>query len=130
MVILALIVIVGIATAVGYAETAGGTTSYACMSITHQGSNEKITTSGLLHYVKSQYYVSCNEGSPLPSSQFSASCLKISPKTIPAAIGLGASTEYYYISATGNAITLNGAPAPVNSTEYINPGSISLSVSC
>lgn len=130
MVILALIVIVVIVTGVGYAETAGSTTNYACMSITHQGSNEKITTSGLLHYVKSQYYISCNEGSPLPSSQFKASCLTISPKTIPAPIGVGASTEYYYISANGNAITLNGAPAPVNSTEYIDPTAISLSLTC
>jgi hypothetical protein len=130
MVVLALIVIVVVATGVGYAETAGGPTSYACLSITHQGSNEKITTSGLLHYAKSQYYVSCNEGSPLPTSQYKASCLTISSKTVPAAIGNGASTEYYYISANGNAITLNGAPAPVNSTEYINPSAVSLSVTC
>ena len=130
IVILALIVIVVVATGVGYAATAGGPTSYACISVAHQGSNEKITTTGLLHYVKSQYYVSCNEGSPLPTSAYKASCLTISPKTIPAPIGVGASTEYYYISATGNAITLNGAPAPVNSTEYIDPSAISLSVTC
>lgn len=130
MVILALIVIVVVATGVGYAATTGSTTNYACISITHQGSTEKITTSGLLHYAKSQYYVSCNEGSPLPSSQYTASCLTISPKTILAPIGGGASTEYYYISASGNAVTLNGAPAPVNSTEYVDPSAISLSVSC
>jgi len=130
LVILALIVIVAVATGVGYAETTGNTTSYACLSITHQGSTEKITTTGLLHYVKSQYYVSCNEGSPLPSSDYKASCLTISPKTILAPIGVGASTEYYYISASGNALTLNGAPAPVNDTEYVNPAAISLSVSC
>ncbi|HEV2390004.1 MAG TPA: hypothetical protein VGS04_04685, partial [Nitrososphaerales archaeon] len=130
IVILALIVIVAVATGIGYAETTGNTTNYACISITHQGNTQKVTTSGLLHYVKSQYYVSCNEGSPLPSSQYTASCLKILPKTILAPIGVGASTEYYYISANGNAITLNGAPTPVNDTEYINTSTISLSVSC
>jgi len=130
MVILVLIVIVVVATGVGYAVTSSGPTSYACISITHQGSNQKITTTGLLHYVKSQYYISCSEGSSLPTSKYNASCLTISPHTIPAAIGLGASTEYYYISANGNAITLNGAPAPVNSTEYINTASISLSIAC
>lgn len=130
IVILALIVIVAVATGVGYAETTGNTTSYACISITHQGSTEKITSTGLLHYVKSQYYVSCNEGSPLPSSQYKASCLTISPKTILAPIGVGATTEHYYISANGNAITLDGAPTPVNDTEYVNPAAVSLSVSC
>jgi hypothetical protein len=130
LVILALMLVVIVLTGVSYAQTAGGPSSYACMSIAHQGGTEKITTTGLLHYVKSQYYVSCNEGSPLPVSQYKASCLTISPKTIPAPIGVGASTEYYYISAGGSAITLNGAPAPVNATEYINPASISLSVNC
>ncbi len=130
IVILALIVIVVVATGVGYAETASGPTSYACMSIAHQGSNQKVTTTGLLHYVKSQYYITCSEGSNLPTGKYSASCLTISPHTIPAPIGVGASTEYYYISANGNAITLNGAPAPVNSTEYINPAAVSLSIAC
>jgi len=130
IVLLALIVIVVVATGVGYAQTASGPTSYACISVAHQGSTQKITTTGLLHYVKSQYYISCNEGSPLPSSSYHASCLTISPRTIPAPIGVGASTEYYYISANGNAITLNGAPTPVNSTEYINPAAISLSIAC
>jgi len=130
IVILVLIAIVVIATGASYLSTAGGPTSYACISIAHQGSNEQIKTTGLLHYVQSQYYISCNEGSSLPTSQYTASCLTISPKTVAASIGLGASTQYYYISATGNAITLNGAPAPANSTEYVDPAAISLSVAC
>jgi hypothetical protein len=129
-VVLVLIAIVVIGTGVAYVETASGPTSYACLSIAHQGNNEQVTTTGMLHYVKSQYYISCSEGSSLPTSQYTASCLTISPKTIPATIGLGASTEYYYLSANGNAITLNGAPAPTNGTEIITPQGISLSVSC
>ena len=56
MVIIALIVIVAIGTGVAYAETSGGATTYGCMSIAHQGGNEQITTSGLIHYVKAEYY--------------------------------------------------------------------------
>jgi hypothetical protein len=130
IVILVLIAIAVIATGAGYLSTSSGPTSYACISISHQGGNEQVKTTGLLHYTQSQYFISCNEGSSLPTSQYTASCLTISPKTIVPPIGLGASTEYYYISANGNAITLNGAPAPVNSTEYVDPTTISLSVAC
>jgi hypothetical protein len=130
IVILVLIAVAVIATGAAYLTTANGATSYACISISHQGSDEQIKTTGLLHYEQSQYFISCNEGSSLPTGQYTASCLKISPKTIVPPIGLGASTEYYYISANGNTITLNGAPTPVNSTEYVDPGAISLSVAC
>jgi bisphosphoglycerate-dependent phosphoglycerate mutase len=130
VVILVVIAIVVIATGASYLNTATGPTGYACISITHQGNNEVVKTTGLLHYTKSQYFISCSEGSSLPTSQYTASCLTISPKTITAVIGLGASTEYYYISANGNSITLNGATAPVNSTEYVNAAALSLSISC
>jgi hypothetical protein len=128
--VLVLIAIVVIATGVAYVQASSGPTSYACISIAHQGNNEKITTTGMLHYQQSQYYISCSEGSSLPASQYTASCLTISPQTVPAKIGLGASTEYYYISANGKAITLNGAPTPTNATEIITPTAVSLSVSC
>jgi hypothetical protein len=130
IVILVLIAIVVIATGASYLSTSSGPTSYACISVAKQGNDELLKTSGLLHYTQSQYYISCNEGSNLPTGQYTASCLTISPKTILAPIGVGASTEYYYISANGNAITLNGAPAPVNSTEYVNPTAISLTIAC
>lgn len=130
LVILLLIVIAAVGTAVAYVDTSTGATGYACMSISHQGSSETITTTGLLHYVNSQYYISCNEGSNLPTSKYTASCLTISPQTIPARIGVGASTEYYYISAGGNAIRLSGAPAPTNGTEIITPSDIFLTVMC
>jgi hypothetical protein len=130
IVIIVLIAIVVIATGVSYVNAASGPTSYACISITHLGSNEQIKTTGLLHYANSQYFISCSEGSSLPTGQYKASCLTISPHTKLAAIGLGASTEYYYVTANGRAITLNGAPTPANSTEYVNTAAISLSIAC
>ena len=130
MVILVLIAIVVIATGVGVADTTGGATSYACMDISHQGSGVTVTTSGLIHYLQSEYYISCNEGSNLPTNQYKASCLTISPENVPASIGVGASTEYYYISASGSAIALVGAPAPTNGTEIITPAGVSLQTSC
>jgi hypothetical protein len=130
MVVLALVVIAVVATGVGYFETSGGATSYACMGVSHQGSNVQVTTTGLLHYVKAQYYISCNEGSNLPSNDFKSSCLTISPLQVLAPIGVGAATYYYYLSSGGHTITLQGAPAPTNGTEIITPASISLSISC
>jgi hypothetical protein len=123
-------VIVAIGTGAAYAAGAGSGTSYACITISHQGSSETIKTTGLLHWVNSQYYISCNEGSNLPTSDYKASCLTISAKTIPAKIGVGASTEYYYISSNGSPISLSGAPAPTNATEFINPANISLTITC
>lgn len=130
IVILVLIVIVAIGTAAAYASGASSGTSYACMTISHQGSSETITTTGLLHWVDSQYYISCNEGSNLPTSKYSASCLTVSPKTIPAGIGVGAATVYYYISSNGSPISLSGASAPTNATEFINPANIFLTITC
>lgn len=129
-IVLALIVIVVIGTGVGYAETAGGATSYACLSIAKQGGGVDITTSGLIHYLNSEYYISCNEGSKLPTSQYKEACVTIAPQTIPARIGVGAATEYYYVSAAGNAINLVGAPPPTNGTEILNPVGVSLQTPC
>jgi len=130
IVILALIVIVAIGTGAAYAYGASSGTSYACLTISHQGSSETIKTTGLLHWVGSQYYISCNEGSNLPTSGYKASCLTITPKTITAPIGVGAATEYYYISSNGSPLSLSGAPAPTNATEFINPAAISLTAAC
>ena len=130
VVILALIVIVAVGTGIAYAQSTSGPAQYACISISHNGGSQRITTSGLLHYTGSTYYISCSEGSSLPTGTYSASCLTISPKTIPAAIGLGASTEYYYISSNGHAISIQGAASPVNATEFITPAGITLTVSC
>jgi hypothetical protein len=130
LVIFALIAIVAIGTGVAVAEGSGGPATYACMSITHNGSTVVVTTTGLIHYVGTQYYISCNEGSALPSKVLSSSCLTISPKTILAPIGVGAATEYYYFSSTGSSVTINGAPAPTNNTEWITPAGLSLTTTC
>ena len=129
-VIIVLIVIVAIGTAIGVAGTSGGPTKYACMQISNLGGNVKITTSGLIHYLKAQYYITCNEGSPLPTGQLKSACVTISPQTIPAQIGIGASTEYYYISGGSGGISLQGAPAPTNGTEIIQPTTAYLQTSC
>jgi hypothetical protein len=128
--VLVLMALVVIGTGVAVAETSSGPASYACMSISHQGNTVQLTTTGLLHYAGSQYYISCNEGSNLPSGQYKSSCLTISPKKITPTIGLGAPTEYYYLSSSGGALTLHGASAPANSTEWIATSGISLSASC
>lgn len=129
--LLVLIVVVAIATGIGVLDTSGGPSHYACITISHQGGSVDVSTTGLLHYLDSGYYISCNEGSSLPTNQYKTSCLTISPKTIPATIGVGAATEYYYISSGGSPVTLQGAPAPVvNGTEYINPAGLSLSIAC
>lgn len=130
MVILALIVIVVIGAGVAAAQGTGGPTKYSCMTITRSGSTVTVTTSGLIHYVGAQYYITCNEGSSLPASGITSSCLTITPKTILAPIGVGASTEYYYLSSSGSSLTIHGVPAPTNDTEWITPAGLSLSTSC
>ncbi len=131
IVVIILIAITVVATGVGFLATSGGPTNYACMSVAHQGSNLQVTTTGLLHYLKAQYYVTCNEGSSLPTSALTTSCLTVTPQVVPAPIGVGASTYYYYLSTSaGHTITLVGAPAPSNGTEIITPTTISLTVSC
>jgi hypothetical protein len=129
--IIVLLVIVAVATGVGYVATSGGATTYACIDIAHQGSSLTVTTTGLVHFLKQQYYISCTEGSNLPTNAYKSSCLIITPLLVTAPIGTGASTDYYYLSSSsGSAITLVGAAPLTNGTEIIPPAAISLSVSC
>lgn len=131
LLVIALLAIAVVGTGVAYVETSGGAKSYACLSISSSGNVVTVTTSGLLHYVGGQYYVSCGEGSSLPVTYFTSSCLTISPSLVPAKIGVGASTEYYYISATaGHTFNLVGAAPLANGGEIIAMAGISLTVSC
>jgi len=131
LVVIALLAIAVVGTGIAYLDTARGATSYACMSISHQGSTVQITTSGLLHYIGSQYYISCGEGSSLPTSYFTSSCLTISPSLIPAKIGVGASTEYYYLGVTaGHTITLQGSAPLANGGEIITMSGVSIVAAC
>jgi hypothetical protein len=91
----------------------------------------KVTTTGLLHYANSQYYISCGEGSSLPTGYYTSSCLTISPQLVPTSLGVGGSTEYYYISTTpGHTIALQGTPPLSNGGEIINTAGVSLLASC
>ena len=130
MVLVVLLAIVVIGTGAGFVATSTGPTSYSCISLSHQGSNVLVKTTGLIHYFKSQYYITCTEGSSLPTSPLTYSCLTITPQSLLAPIGVGATTYYYYLSAPGHTITLQGAPAPTNGTEIINPWAVSLLSSC
>jgi hypothetical protein len=129
MLVIVLLVIAVIATGVGYLQTATGPTSYSCMNLSHQGNNVMIKTTGLIHYVKSQFYITCTEGSSLPTTVLTFSCLTITPQSVTAPIGVGATTYYYYLSAHG-AVTLQGAPAPADGAEITTPSAVSILVTC
>jgi hypothetical protein len=129
--LLALIVVTVAGTGVAYVDTAKGATHFACISVSSSGNTVTVTTTGLLHLVNGQYYISCSEGSSLPTGNLKSSCLTISAQVEPATIGVGASTEYYYISSSSSsAIALNGAAALANGGEIIDMAGVSLSVSC
>jgi len=131
LLVIALLAIAVVGTGVAYVETAGGAKSYACISVSNSANEVTVTTSGLLHYTGGQYFISCGEGSALPTSYFTSSCLSISPSTILAKIGAGASTEYYYLSApAGHTINLVGATPMANGGEIIVMAGVSLTVSC
>ncbi len=128
--LLALLVIAAVATGVGFITTSTGPKSYACMSIEQSGGSVRVTTSGLIHLVGGQYYVTCTEGSDLPTSSLTVSCLTITPHERLAQIGVGASTYYYYLSAGSSTISLLGPPVPSNATEIVNSSQMTISVNC
>ena len=102
-----------------------GPVHYACLSISSQNGAVDVSTSGIIHYTGTQYYVSCNEGSDLPTSADSYSCLMVKPDLVTSPYPGAASTYYYYLSATAGKISLQGAAA--NSTEIITPATASAS---
>jgi hypothetical protein len=127
--VLAIVIIVVVGLAFGaVVHTSSGSVQYACMTIDHQGSNLDITTSGIIHFSGTEYYLSCVEGSPLPTSSTSVSCLTVSPQIETATYPGAASTYFYYLSAKTGTITLQGAAA--NATEIISPSSASILVTC
>jgi hypothetical protein len=130
LLLIALLVIAAAATGVGVLATSGGSKSFACMDVGQNGSNVQVTTSGLIHFLKGQYYVTCTEGSSLPTSPLTTSCLTISPQLVTAQIGAGASTYYYNLNAPGHQVALQGAPNPTNGTEIVTPAGVSIVVSC
>ena len=105
-----------------------GTVNYACLSISSQNGAVDVSTSGIIHYTGTQYYVSCEEGAPLPTSADSYSCLTVKPDLVTSTYPGAASTYYYYLSTTTGKISLQGASA--NSTEIITPASASFVITC
>jgi hypothetical protein len=127
-----LIVILAIA-AVGIVASVRAETSgpyqYACLSVDQQGGELSVTTSGLIHYSGSQYYISCNEGSTSPTASSTVSCLTITPQTPSSPYPLGSGMSVlYYLNANGHPVTLQGAPA--NATEITQPASVTIQVNC
>jgi hypothetical protein len=127
--ILVVAIIIILALAFGaVVHTSSGSVQYACMTIDRQGNNVDITTSGLIHVSGTGYYLSCNEGSPLPTGSLSVSCLTVNPQQTAPPFPGAASTYYYYLTTKTGTISLQGAAA--NATEITQPTSASFLVSC
>jgi hypothetical protein len=125
-----LLVIAAAATGIGVVATSAGPRNFACLTIAQNGNTLHVTTSGLIHYLKGQYYITCTEGSSLPTTPLTISCLTITPKLQLSSLGIGASTYYYYLSAPGHEMTVQGAPNPVDGAEIVTPANASISATC
>jgi hypothetical protein len=125
--VVALIIIAGLAFG-AVVHSSSGSVQYACMTINHQGNNVDVTTSGLIHVSGSDIYLSCSEGSPLPTSSTSVSCLTVNPQLETPPYPGAASTYYYHLTTSTGSITLQGAAA--NTTEVTPPSSVSILVTC
>ncbi len=108
--------------------TSSGATVYGCMSISNQGGNVKIDTSGIIHVAGSQYYVTCAEGDANPTTSTSVSCLTINPHTETYTYPDSGTETWYYLSAPGHTITI--PPVSVNSTEVLQPTTSTITVTC
>jgi len=127
MLVIVIIVVVGLAFG-AVVHTSSGSVQYACMTIDHQGNNLDITTTGIIHVSGTGYFLSCSEGSPLPSSSTSVSCLTVNPEIETPIYPGAANTYYYYLTTKTGTISLQGAAA--NATEIIPPTSAWVLVTC
>jgi hypothetical protein len=127
IVLIVLLVLVAIGVGIGITSSSAST-QYACLSISHQGNNVDITTNGIFHISGSQNYVACPEGTTAPTSPTTVSCVTITPQVHDFPYPDASPYIWYYITATGHAITVPGAAA--NSTELIPPPDIMIQVSC
>lgn len=128
LVILAIVVVGLIALGVGAMASSGGSTSYACMRISQSGGTVSVTTSGLVHLQTGSYYISCNEGSSLPTASTSFSCLTITPKSTVSPYPGGQTTYVYYLAAPASSVSVQGNGA--NATEVLQPANVALSINC
>ncbi len=129
-IILVAVIVVVVALALGAAVyKSSASTPYACATFDRQGSNVLVTTSGIIHVSSTgHYYISCSEGSPLPVSGTSISCLTVVAQLETSSYPGAASTYFYYLTSTTGTITLQGAG--VNATEITPPSSASILVTC
>ncbi|MDA4122347.1 MAG: hypothetical protein OK456_04105 [Thaumarchaeota archaeon] len=128
--ILVVVIVVVVALALGATVyKSSGSTPYACTTLDRQGNNVLVTTSGIVHVSSTgHYYISCSEGSPLPVSGTTVSCLTVMAQLETSSYPGAASTYFYYLSSTTGAIALQGAG--VNATEVTAPSSASILVTC
>lgn len=110
------------------ASGSSGAVKIACLSVSQHGSTVELTTSGLIHVKSASYYISCNEGTTLPTSPTTVSCLTITPQSTVSPYPGGQTTYVYYLNAPANSISIQGAAA--NSTEIIQPTNATISVNC
>ena len=121
------VVIIG--TAVGVAGTASRGFEYACLSATRSGSGVDVTTTGLIHHLGSQYFISCAEdASGATAGAASYSCLTVTPRVSSSTYPDGSSASDYYLTAAGGSMMLVGAPG--NATVVTQPSTASIEVTC
>jgi hypothetical protein len=125
VIVIIIVVVLGL---VAVEHSSSASVQYACISVDHQGSNLAVTTSGIIHVSGSDYFFSCSEGSPLPTTSLTVSCLTVTPQEVTPPYPGAASTYYYHLTTKTGTISLQGAP--VNATEIIAPSSASVLVAC
>lgn len=128
IIIIAVVVVVA---AIGGASIVfkSSTSKYSCLSVSTQGGDVQVSTSGLIHIDGTQYYVTCAEGAADLTAPATYSCLTISPQVI--------TTTYpdnpllatrYYLDAGDHTITVSGTTG--NETE-ISPGpGVGITIAC
>jgi hypothetical protein len=127
VILIVALVIAAVVAGVGLTSSSGATV-YGCMSISNQGGNVKITTSGIIHATGGQYFVTCAEGDDNPTASTTVSCLTINPHTETYAYPDSGTETWYYLSAPGHTITV--PPVSVNSTEVLQPTTATITVTC
>jgi hypothetical protein len=109
-------------------KTAASSTTYACFSLTTQDGGVQAVTSGIIHIDGSQYYVTCPEGSPSPTTSNTYSCLSIAAQLKTFTYPDSSDLVLYYLSAGGNSISLPSHAA--NATEILPNPQSTITVSC
>ncbi|MGA2665475.1 MAG: hypothetical protein ABSF83_11065 [Nitrososphaerales archaeon] len=128
VILIVVLAIVIIGTGVGIASTSSNGFQYACLSATRSGSDVDVTTTGLMHHIGSQYFISCAEGATVSAVTASYSCMTVSPRTTSSNYPAGSVAYDYYLTAAGGSIALVGAP--VNATVVTQPTTASIEVTC